>query len=171
MAKQLPQVLKNFNVFVSGDSYAGVAKTIELPTIAKKVEDYRAAGMIGDIALDMGFEKLEATITYTGIDPRHFNQLSHCGVADLPIRFIGAFERADTCQITTREVYMRGNVGELALGEMANGEINEQELTYNITYLRIVDNGVELLELDIVNGIYRVGGIDKTSRINAQLGL
>lgn len=75
MAKQLPAVLKNFNVFVDGDSYAGTAKTIELPEIVKKTEDYRGAGMIGDIALDMGFEKLEATITFTGVDRRHFARL------------------------------------------------------------------------------------------------
>ena len=36
MAKQLPAVLKNYNVFVDGDSYAGTAKTIELPEIVKK---------------------------------------------------------------------------------------------------------------------------------------
>ena len=46
MAKQLPAVLKNYNVFVDGDSYAGTAKTIELPEIVKKTEEYRGAGMI-----------------------------------------------------------------------------------------------------------------------------
>ncbi|WP_421021521.1 phage major tail tube protein, partial [Klebsiella pneumoniae] len=79
MAKQLPAVLKNYNVFVDGDSYAGTAKTIELPEIVKKTEEYRGAGMIGDIDLDMGFEKMESTITYTGVDSRHFAQLAKCG--------------------------------------------------------------------------------------------
>ena len=58
MAKQLPAVLKNFNVRVDGDSHAGTAKTITLPEIVKKTEEYRAAGMIGDIKLDLGFEAL-----------------------------------------------------------------------------------------------------------------
>lgn len=171
MAKQLPITLKNFNVFVDGDSYAGTAKTIELPTITKKIEDIRTAGMIGDVGLDMGFEKMEMTVTYIGVDSRHFGQLSKCGVNNLPIRYVGAYERQDTCSYVTREVYMRGGLTELALGEMELGSINEQELVYNVSYIRIVDDGVELLELDLVNGIYKVGGVDKTSRINAMLGL
>ena len=39
MAKQMPAVLKNFNVRVDGDSYAGTAKTINLPEIVKKTEE------------------------------------------------------------------------------------------------------------------------------------
>lgn len=171
MAKQLPITLKNFNVFVNGDSYAGTAKTIELPKIVKKVEEIRTAGMIGDVSLDMGFEKMEMTINYVGVDSRHFAQLEKCGVNNLPIRYIGAYERQDTCSYVTREVYMRGGLTELDLGEIELGNINEQEMVYNVSYLRVVDDGVELLEIDLVNGIYKVGGVDKTSRVNALLGL
>ncbi|OPH35170.1 phage major tail tube protein [Moraxella atlantae] len=171
MAKQLPATLKNFNVFVDGDSYAGTAKTIELPEITKKTEDYRAAGMIGEIALDVGFEQMKCTITYTGVDSRHIAQLSKCSVNDLPIRYVGAYERQDICEHVVREVYMRGSATSLKLGEMELGNINEQEIEYTVTYLRIVDDGVQLLEIDVVNGVYIVGGVDKTSQINNLLGL
>lgn len=171
MAKQLPAVIKNMNVFVDGTSYAGVAKTVALPELVKKTEDYRAAGMIGDIALDMGFEKLEMTVTYTGVDSRQFAQLARCGVSDLPIRYIGAYERQDTCQHVTREVYMRGALTGLPLGEIELGSPNEQELTYSVTYIKVVDDGVTMLEIDVVNGICILAGVDKTAEINARLGL
>ncbi len=171
MAKQLPAVVKNFNVMVEGDSYAGLAKTITLPEIVKKTEEYRAAGMIGDVALDLGFEKLEMTITYTGIDTRHFEQLAGCGVSSVPIRFVGAYQRQDTCDMITRNIYMRGSVTNLPLGEISLGEINEQELTYAVTYLKVEDNNVNVLEIDVVNGIFNVMGKDKTSEINQALGL
>ena len=171
MAKQLPAVLKNYSLFVDGNSYAGVAKTIELPEIVKKTEEYRAAGMIGDIELDMGFEKMESTVTYTGVDSRHFAQLAKCAVNDLPLRYVGAYERQDTCQHVIREVYMRGSLKELPLGEMELGSLNEQELVYGVTYLKVVDDGGTLCEIDLVNGICILGGVDKTSQINAMLGL
>ena len=171
MAKQMPAVLKNFNVRIAGDSHAGTAKTINLPEIVKKTEDYRAAGMIGDIKLDMGFEAMESTITYTGIDARHIMQLMSCGVSDLPIRFIGAYERQDTCQHIVRDIYMRGSVTNLPLGEIELGSINEQELTYSVTYLKVVDDGLTLLEIDFVNSIFIVAGKDMTGDINAKLGL
>ena len=171
MAKQMPAVLKNFNVRIAGDSHAGTAKAITLPEIVKKTEEYRAAGMIGDINLDLGFEAMEATITYTGIDARHIMQLMSCGVSDLPIRFIGAYERQDTCTHVVRDIYMRGSVTTLPLGEMELGSINEQELTYGVTYLKVVDDSLTLLEIDFVNGIYIVAGKDMTGDINAKLGL
>jgi len=171
MAKQLPAVLKNFNVRVDGDSHAGTAKTISLPEIVKKTEEYRAAGMIGDIKLDLGFEAMESTINYTGVDARHIKQLTYCGVSDLPIRFLGAYERQDTCTHVVRDVYMRGSVTNLPLGEMELGNINEQELTYSVTYLKVVDDGATLLEIDFVNGVYIVGDKDMTSEINTRLGL
>lgn len=171
MAKQMPAVLKNFNVRIDSDSHAGTAKTIGLPELVKKIEDYRGAGMIGDVGLDLGFEKMEATINYTGVDKRHISQLMYCGVDALPIRFLGAYERQDTCTHVVRDVYMRGSVTNLPLGEMELGNINEQELTYGVTYLKVVDDGATLLEVDFVNGVYIVGGKDMTSEINTRLGL
>lgn len=171
MAKQMPAVLKNFNVRVDGDSYAGTAKTINLPEIVKKTEEYRAAGMIGDINLDMGFEAMESTVTYTGVDARHITQLAYCGVDALPIRYIGAYERQDTCTHVVRDVYMRGSVTNLPLGELELGSINEHELIYSVTYLKIVDDGITLLEVDFVNGVFIVAGKDMTGEINAKLGL
>lgn len=171
MAKQLPAVLKNFNVLIDYDTYAGTAKSIELPEIVKKTEDYRGAGMLGEIKLDMGFEAMELTVTYTGVDSRHFSQLAKCDVSGLPIRFIGAYERQDSCTHVVREVYMRGMMSEMPLGEMEPGSINEQEIKYSVTYLKVIDDGYELLEIDLVNGIYKVGGVDKTTEINSLLGL
>lgn len=171
MAQQMPAVLKNFNVRIDGDSHAGTAKTINLPEIVKKTEDYRAAGMLGDVKLEMGFEAMESTITYTGVDSRHIAQLAYCGVSDLPIRFIGAYERQDTCQHVVRDVYMRGSVTNLPLGELELGSINEHELTYAVSYLKLVDDGVTFLEIDFVNGIFIVAGKDMTDNINAKLGL
>ncbi len=66
---------------------------------------------------------------------------------------------------------MRGSVTNLPLGELELGSINEHELTYSVTYLKIVDDGMQLLEVDFVNGIFIVGDKDMTSEINAQLGL
>jgi phage tail tube protein FII len=66
---------------------------------------------------------------------------------------------------------MRGSVTNLPLGEMELGNINEQELTYSVTYLKVVDDGATLLEIDFVNGIYIVGDKDMTSEINTRLGL
>ncbi|ENX35790.1 phage major tail tube protein [Acinetobacter courvalinii] len=167
----LPRTLKNFNVFVNTHSWATVAETITIPKITKKTDDYRGAGMIGDVALSMGYEKLESEVTYAGFDVRQYRQLGVCGTSDLPIRFVGVYERQDNCTTQNVEIYMRGQAIELDPGETKNGERTEIKMSYNLTYYRMEVDGVVEVELDLVNGIERFGDSDVAQAIRELLGL
>lgn len=167
----LPRTLKNMNVFVDTHSWAGVATKVSQPKIKKKTEDHRGAGMLGDIALDLGYEKLEMDITYAGFDVKQYRQLSRCGTSDLPIRFVGAYERQDTCTIQNVEIYVRGQAIELDPGEAALGEKSEIKMNYSLTYYRLeVDGSVEV-ELDFINGIERFGNTNIAQALKTLLGL
>ena len=167
----LPRTLKNMNVFVDGHSWAGTAETVTLPKITKKTEDFRGAGMLGDIALDMGYEKLEMEITYAGFDPKQYKQLGRCGTSDLPIRYVGAYERQDTCTIQNVEVYVRGQAVELDPGDSTLGEKSEIKMSYNVTYYRLEVDGEVIVELDLINGIERFGDSDLAEELKRILGL
>ncbi|MDB7207927.1 phage major tail tube protein, partial [Escherichia coli] len=41
----MPRKLKLMNVFLNGYSYQGVAKSVTLPKLTRKLENYRGAGM------------------------------------------------------------------------------------------------------------------------------
>lgn len=167
----LPRTLKNFNVFVNTHSWATVAETITIPKITKKTDDYRGAGMIGDVALSMGYEKLESEVTYAGFDVRQYRQLGVCGTSDLPLRFVGVYERQDNCTTQNVEIYMRGQAIELDPGETKNGERTDIKMSYNLTYYRMEVDGVVEVELDLVNGIERFGDSDVAQAIRELLGL
>ena len=167
----LPRTLKNMNVFVDGESWAGTAKTVTLPKITKKTEDFRGAGMIGDVALSLGYEKLECNITYAGFDPRQYRQLAVCGTSDLPIRFVGMYERQDTCGKQSVEYYMRGQAIEVDAGDATLGELSEFKSMYNVTYMRLEVDGQQILELDFINGIETFGETSLIDEIMRLLGL
>lgn len=167
----LPRTLKNFNVFVNTHSWATVAESITIPKITKKTDDYRGAGMIGDVALSMGYEKLESEVTYAGFDVKQYRQLGVCGTSDLPIRFVGVYERQDNCTTQNVEIYMRGQAVELDPGDTKNGERTEIKMSYNLTYYRMEVDGVVEVELDLVNGIERFGDSDVAQAIRELLGL
>lgn len=167
----LPRTLKNFNVFVDTHSWAGVAESVTIPKITKKTDDYRGAGMIGDIALSMGYEKLEGEVVYAGFDVKQYRQLAVCGTSDLPVRFVGLYERQDNCTTQNIEIYMRGQALELDPGESKNGERTEITMTYNYTYFRMEVDGVVQVELDFINGIERFGDTDVAEQIRELLGL
>lgn len=52
----MPRKLKYMNVFLNGFSYQGIAKSITLPKLTRKLENYRGAGMNGVAPIDMGLD-------------------------------------------------------------------------------------------------------------------
>jgi P2 family phage contractile tail tube protein len=167
----LPRTLRNFNVFVDTHSWAGVAESITIPKITKKTEDFRGAGMIGDVALVMGYEKLEGEVVYGGFDVKQYRQLGVCGTSDLPVRFVGVYERQDNCTRQNVEIYTRGQAIELDPGDSKNGEKTEIKMSYNYTYFRMEVDGVVEVELDFINGTEVFGGSDIAAQIKKMLGL
>ncbi|MEN3969987.1 phage major tail tube protein [Acinetobacter sp. BWR-L5] len=167
----LPRTLKNFNVFVDTHSWAGVAESVTIPKITKKTEDFRGAGMIGDVALSMGYEKLEGEVVYAGFDVKQYRQLGVCGTSDLPVRFVGMYERQDNCTKQIVEIYTRGQAIELDPGDSKNGEKTEIKMSYNYTYYRMEVDGVVEVELDFINGTERFGETDVAKSIKELLGL
>ena len=167
----LPRTLKKFNVFVDTHSWAGVAESVTIPKITKKTEDFRGAGMIGDVALSMGYEKLEGEVVYAGFDVKQYRQLGVCGTSDLPVRFVGMYERQDNCTKQIVEIYTRGQAIELDPGDSKNGEKTEIKMSYNYTYYRMEVDGVVEVELDFINGTERFGETDVAKSIKELLGL
>lgn len=167
----LPRTLKNFNVFVDTHSWAGVAESVTIPKITKKTEDYRGAGMIGDVALALGYEKLEGEVVYAGFDVKQYRQLGVCGTSDLPVRYVGFYERQDNCTMQNVEIYTRGQAIELDPGDSKNGEKTEIKMAYNYTYYRLEVDGVVEVELDFINSIERFGSTDFAKSIKRMLGL
>lgn len=167
----LPRTLKNFNVFVDTHSWAGVAESVTIPKITKKTEDFRGAGMIGDVSLPMGYEKLEGEVVYAGFDVKQYRQLGVCGTSDLPVRFVGIYERQDNCTSQIVEIYTRGQALELDPGDSKNGEKTEIKMSYNYTYYRMEVDGVVEVELDFINGVERFGETNLAQIIKELLGL
>ena len=167
----LPRTLKNFNVFVDTHSWAGVAESVTIPKITKKTEDFRGAGMIGDVSLSMGYEKLEGEVVYAGFDVKQYRQLGVCGTSDLPVRFVGMYQRQDNCTSQIVEIYTRGQAIELDPGDSKNGEKTEIKMSYNYTYYRMEVDGVVEVELDFINGTERFGETDVAKSIKELLGL
>ncbi|UJA03497.1 phage major tail tube protein [Acinetobacter johnsonii] len=167
----LPRTLNNFNVFVDTHSWAGVAESVTIPKITKKTEDFRGAGMIGDVSLSMGYEKLEGEVVYAGFDVKQYRQLGVCGTSDLPVRFVGMYQRQDNCTSQIVEIYTRGQAIELDPGDSKNGEKTEIKMSYNYTYYRMEVDGVVEVELDFINGVERFGETDVAKNIKELLGL
>lgn len=163
--------LKNMNIFREGASYLGIATEATLPKLSRKFEGFRAAGMDGEIDIDMGMEKLEFEWTLGGIVADAiggFGALTHD--AEL-LRFAGAYQSDDSGQVIPVEIVVRGRHQEIDMGNAKPGGDTEHKYKTSCSYYKLIVNGREIVEIDVPNMVFRVNGVDRLADQRAAIGL
>ena len=168
----LPKKLKNFNQFIDGVGYAGRATEVELPKLARKFEEYRAGGMSGPVEIDMGQEKLEGNITLAEYSRAVLEQYATTGVDGVGMRFRGAALNDEAGGTTDAiEIVMRGRFKEIDFGSAKAGDDTPMKIAYTLSYFKYMLNGEDIIEIDLVNMIEKVGGVDRLAEQRNALGL
>lgn len=169
----LPRILKNMVIFANGISHAGESEAITLPKLSRKTDAFRAGGMAGAAHLDMGLDddalKLEWTIG--GYPASVLRQMGAIGIDGVLIRFAGALKRDDTDQVDSVEVVVRGRHQEIDRGELKVGERNSTKVMTNCVYYKETLNGVTLVEIDLLNMVEIVDGVDRLAEQRRALSL
>lgn len=167
----LPRKLKNFAAFVDGTNYMGEVPEVTLPTLTRKLEEYRGGGMNGAIDLDMGQEKMEAEFKtagwVSGLSAK-WGAGTHDAVL---IRFAGALQADDSEAVIPVEVVMRGRLQERDPGSAKAGDMTERTYKYTLSYYKETVDGKEELEIDLVNMVEKVDGVDRLAATRTALGI
>jgi uncharacterized protein len=167
----LASTLKNFNLFNEDKSFLGIVEEVKLPKLKRKLEDYRAGGMDGPVGIDVGQEKLEMEFVCGGFMEQIFLQYGIPRISGVMLRFVGAYQRDDTAVVKAVEIVMRGRHEELDMGDAKGGDKGKLTVKSVLTYYKLsVDNKV-LIEIDILNMIFIVDGVDTLLEQRKALGL
>ncbi|MGK2762685.1 phage major tail tube protein [Escherichia coli] len=137
------------NVFLNGYSYQGVAKSVTLPKLTRKLENYRGAGMNGSAPVDLGLDDDALSMEWSlgGFpDSVIWELYAATGVDAVPIRFAGSYQRDDTGETVAVEVVMRGRQKEIDTGEGKQGEDTHLNKENVITLDNPVKRGEQVIE-------------------------
>lgn len=167
----LPRTLKNFNVFVDGVSFMGVATEVALPKLARKQEDYRGGGMNGPVGIDLGVEKLEIEHTYGGLVREMFKSFGISKIDGVLLRFAGAYQREDTGDTDAIEIVVRGRHKELDFGNAKIADKSTTKVKTVCSYYKLTVNGEVIIEFDALAMIFVVGGTDMLEAQRKAIGL
>ncbi len=167
----LPKKLKYLNLFNDGNSYLGVVSSLTLPKLTRKLENYRGGGMNGAASVDFGLDDDALALEWTlgGMDELVLQQWG--STTDIPLRFSGSFQRDDTGDVSAVEVQMRGRHKEFDFGEYKQGEDTETKISTQCTYFKLTIDGKELIEVDTVNMVEMVNGVDRLEQHRKAIGL
>lgn len=161
------------NVFVNDTSVRGQASEITCPDLSAIMTEYKSLGMIGTAEFFNGFEKMESSIKWAYPD----NEIQKaCANPMKPLNLMVRSSKAeyDNSGITSEKpivIYMRGYAKKHPGGTYKAKEDTELETTISVLYYKQEIDGEEIVELDVINNIYKVGGEDLTAERRQNLGI
>lgn len=163
----LPRTIKNFNAFIDGVSYFGLASEAKLPQPKIATEAVRNAGMDGPVGIDMGTEALSAEVTLAEHRAELITMLGNQRRLVLRPAQVSP-DGADTDTIIAT---IGGLITSTESGDLKPGTNATLKLIWDVRYYRLEMNGAELIEIDKVAGIRRIGGVDQLAAMRRAMGV
>ncbi|GAA5784867.1 major tail tube protein [Chitiniphilus shinanonensis] len=168
----LPRKLKNLMLFVDGFGYDGQINSVTLPKLSRKIEAYSAGGMVGAAGIDHGLDD-DALIVEWERGGWAREELLALGIPKLDgvlLRFTGSLQREDTGDVDAIEIVMRGRHEEIDRGDAKKGEDTTSKIKTRCVYYKETFNGVTDVEIDVLNMVEIIGGVDRQAQHRRALG-
>ena len=166
----MPRNLKDIMIFNAARAYQGEAMAFTPPKLARKLEEHRAGGMDRPVKLDMGGEPLECE--FVCASPMRDVLTQYGGaISSQGLRFMGTYQNDETGGLDNVEHVVRGRHEEIDMGEAKTGEKTEFKVKMALTYYQLIWNGVTVIEVDVINMIEIVNGVDLLEARRTALGL
>lgn len=167
----LPSKLKNLNLFNDGNNYLGQVPDVTLPKLTRKMEEIRHGGMDSPVEVDMGGELIVLEWTAGGLLESALSQFGATSATAAGLRFAGAYQRDDDGGVDAVEVIVRGRHKEIDLGTAKPGDTTAHKYTTTCAYYRLDINGNTVIEIDPLNFIFTVDGVDRLAEQRRALGV
>ena len=168
----IPEKLVNFNVYQEGEKLVGVASEITLPTLEGMSETVSGAGIAGEFesATPGHFSSMTTEIAFKTLFDKAF-KLMKPGGQTLTFRASQQFSdfAGNSIDFRPLKIVMKVLPKSVDLGKMAVSAKTETKNTLEVVYIKITENGNEILELDKVNFIYKINGEDILGPIQSQI--
>jgi P2 family phage contractile tail tube protein len=162
--------VKDVRLYNEANNYQGLIAEMTIPKIVAITQDWRAGGMVGPVKTFHGVETPELEFTLGGHDDLIVTQAGLAQLDGTLIRAMAAIQDDQTGGTSTVEAVMRGRQSELDFGTWKPGEDTEEKVKMTCSYYKLISNGTEIVEIDMIAGIYMIGGVDRWADIRAALG-
>lgn len=166
----IPEKTNDYNVYKDGNKLAGLAEELELPGVKMKTSTISGLGVGGEIdSPTIGqFESMEAKVKFTVLYSSAIDLMEPLNTVTLTVRAAQqVYDKTGGYAFKGLRVVIGGRVKEFNPGSLKKGDAMDAEVTIEQTYYMIEVDGKQVLEIDKLNGIYRVNGKDMLAGIAA----
>ncbi|WP_195940956.1 phage major tail tube protein [Romboutsia sp. 1001713B170131_170501_G6] len=161
----------NYSVYVQGKKVGDTA-SVELPEIEILTDSIKGSGIIGEIDLPSPYQAGSMTLS---ISTRVSNNPDDLALLmdgkDIEVRWVtdALDSSSSSTDIIGHKAFMKCIPKKIGEGKIEPGSGQDGSFEYEVLSYKRVTNGKIVLEIDKLNGIFKVNGVDKTQPINALL--
>lgn len=170
----IPEKLNDFRVFVSGSSDLKGVADLQLPSFDGMTETISGAGIAGEYeSVNYGhFQSMKLTLNWRMIT-NELTEFLKPGPIKIDCRLANQEynQKAGKHQFVANRVLVKGHVTKNDLGKASKGSPYEGSSEIEVIYIKIERAGKTIVELDKVNYIYKVAGVDHMAAIRKALGM
>jgi P2 family phage contractile tail tube protein len=161
----IPRFLKGFDVTINAFNFRNKCEEITLPKLAIKTEEWRGSGMDAPIEIDMGMEKLEATLKFYDLTEKHFLAFGIKLSDEINGIIISGSVQAQGEAAIPIIINLNGWIKEMDFGTWKTGELSSGGTTLQLAVDRytMLYGGVPLVNIDVMNGKRIISGFDQTA--------
>ncbi len=159
----IPEKINMFNVYRGGTKLIGISGEIKLPDFSSKAETISGPGILGEYgAVTPGyFENMELEIPFSVLNEDLFSLMDPLAAVDLTLRASEQYSTVDGgTDFEGMRIVIRGKFSKLTAGKIQQGAASESGITVALTYIYIECNGEPQIELDKLNNVFKVRGVD-----------
>jgi len=160
---------KNFNLFVDGVGKAGVVEEFVTPDIASKTEEFRAGGLNAPIEIELGMEKMEASMMLHEHTKENAASMGLLDGQNIGFTLRGVIDTGEAKKPNI--ITMRGRVKKKHSSTWKAGESPGHKFDIALEYFKETIDGQVEIEIDILNHKAIFNGVDKLEEERAILGI
>jgi P2 family phage contractile tail tube protein len=168
----VPEKGINFAVYYDGEDLVGTAEG-ELPNIEFMSETIKGAGLAGEVdSIVLGhISSMKLSLTWRNVTDA-FVKLAHQRAHNLDLYSAQQDYNAGLGEYMPRSVhvYVKAIPKTANIGKLAVAEMTDTKTELEVLYLKLEVNGRERIEVDKLNYIYKVDGVDYLLGVRAALG-
>lgn len=161
----IPEKINEYNVYLDGNKMIGVAATSTLPEVNMQTSTVSGMGVNGEIdSPTLGqFESMEQEIQFNTLYSSAVDLLNPLKAVNLTFR--AAQQVSDKATgggyaFKSLRIVEMGRVKKVKLGKVEKNNSMEASVTLELTYILVEVDGVTILEIDKLNQVYSVNGVD-----------
>jgi len=174
----MPQIqinkLNNANIYSGSNSLLGKAEEITLPAIKGKHNDHKALGMIGDIELPNGFEKMTGKIRWNSVYEELIEEFGSPYVTkNVQVRssletWDSSGKISEVSVVAFMALRFKDVLPPITIKQNDNSDLESE---YSCTYYRLEIDGDRQIEIDFFTNMFFVGDSDMLENYRNNLGI